>query len=205
MDDIWFLLKKKVKPRTGSSRSTDVRRNDDFTKMCTIFSNESPDQHIQRWMAHNKYQYQQYFINYANQQSQVSPSQPSSSKPQKLSAQECMKLQLWADISDEQWDSMKRGLRLCDKDCLYSAKQIRNLVGKNEQVAIQQELDVHELSTSPGGVYVNIKKTLVWLLLTLSPSGASIPENSLWKIMIDGRPKGTQFKFNNHFSLLMKI
>jgi hypothetical protein len=111
------------------------------------------------------------------------------SKPvEKLSAMECFKLKLWGNMNDEQWDSMKRGMKLFRQDILYSSKRIRDLVGVDEQNKIRDSLQMSELLGSPGSACVNLRKTLVWLTLMLNPG--TVTAESIWKLMIDGRPKG---------------
>ena len=52
----------------------------------------------------------------------------------------------------------------------------------------RESLQMSELPGNPGSVCVNLRKTLVWLVLMLNPG--TITAESIWKLMIDGRPKG---------------
>ena len=109
----------------------------------------------------------------------------------KIDIRDCFRLQLWSGMSDDMWSTLKKSLKHLGRDILYSEKSIKK-ISKEEQEIIKKELGTEELCSTEGGITVNLKQTLLFLILLLSDS--NIANRSTWKLMLDGRPKGNEFE-----------
>lgn len=131
------------------------------------------------------------FHNLVKNISKISPVKDS------ITLEDCYRLQLWSGMSDEMWDIMKKSLKFLERDILFCSKSIKN-ISKEEKDKIKKEIGVEELPNTKGGAFVNLKKTLIFLIILLADG--KIPNKSTWKLMLDGRPKG-----NSEFEVVVGI
>lgn len=135
------------------------------------------DDYFARWLATNK-------------SSVRKELQKSKRSREKLSLEECFYLKLWANMSNNDWNELRAALLEFGVKGLYTAKHIHNQIGKQIKQDIIDQLNVQELPNTSGGAFVSLRKAIVWILVLFCPNFKQL-DSSWWKLMLDGRPKGS--------------
>lgn len=164
--------------RSGTSRTTRWRLVQDFKKLLTLFGPDDPNQVLFLWIESNITPVAQFLEEKKLLKQRVE-------KLEKLSKEECYDIQLRSGTSNEQWDIIKQSLADRGYPILYSSRSFNN-IKQTERADMTTTLESSPMDGVDSGVSLNLEKVIRWLLTFFNHSQK---KSSVWKLMIDGRPK----------------